>query len=71
MALHRASLISCVLSFSLLSIQVRHVVSNGCCQKYQSTMHKVNAVHDSMLFVHDGDPNLQKQSVLQHKWSVC
>jgi hypothetical protein len=24
-----------------------------------------------MLFVHDGDPNLRKQSVLQHKWSVC
>jgi hypothetical protein len=25
-----------------------------------STVHKVDAVHDPMQFEHDGDPNLQK-----------
>jgi hypothetical protein len=36
-----------------------------------STVHKVDAVHDPMQFEHDGDPNLQKKTyVLQHKRSV-
>jgi hypothetical protein len=26
-----------------------------------STVHKVDAVHDPMQFEHDGDPNLQKK----------
>jgi hypothetical protein len=28
-----------------------------------STMHKVDAVHDPMQFEHDGNPNLQKENV--------
>jgi hypothetical protein len=36
-----------------------------------STLHKVNIVHDPMLFEYYQDPNMQKQIVLQHKHILC
>jgi hypothetical protein len=60
-ALHRASLISCVLSFILsCNSSTSYGFPMVVIKDVDSTIHKVDAVHDPMQFEHDGDPNLQK-----------
>jgi hypothetical protein len=58
--LHKASQISCLIFQFVMQFKYVLWFLVVDVKDVDSTVHKVDAIHDPMQFEHDGDPNLQK-----------